>query len=129
MRGKLVSYLILTFVLSPICVQCSDFLPSEGDLIDYPLEGTSVFIEVTINATSSGTGDGIAFFFNYPLDNGTEVIIAPLIHFPVIKDLVVDFDKGVRRLKKMRPYVERTSNPTRPEMISKESIAIDQEEP
>ncbi len=58
-----------------------------------------------------------------PLDNGTEVVIAPLIHFPVIKDLVVDFDKGVRRLKKMRPYVERTSNPTRPEMITKESIA------
>jgi fumarate reductase (CoM/CoB) subunit B len=48
--------------------------------------------------------------------------IAPLLQFPVIKDLVVDLDKGLRRLARMRPYVERAETSSRPELITKEAI-------
>jgi fumarate reductase (CoM/CoB) subunit B len=48
--------------------------------------------------------------------------VAPLLQFPVIKDLVVDLDHGLRRLASMRPYVERLKKPPRPEIIHKEAI-------
>jgi len=36
--------------------------------------------------------------------------------------LVVDLDRGLRRLARMRPYVERVKKPSRPETIAKETI-------
>lgn len=48
--------------------------------------------------------------------------IAPLLHFPVIKDLVVDLDKGMHRIAIIRPYVERAYPCSRPEIISQEAI-------
>jgi len=48
--------------------------------------------------------------------------VTPLLQFPVVKDLVVDLKRGLRKLAKIRPYVERLKSPTRPEIISKEAI-------
>lgn len=49
--------------------------------------------------------------------------IGPLARFQVIRDLVVDFNRGVRRLEKIRPYVERVKPPPRPEKMSREEVA------
>ena len=56
------------------------------------------------------------------VEKGKPLTVAPLLQFPVIKDLVVDLDRGLRRLARMRPFVERTTKPTRPEIIKKEAI-------
>ncbi|MEM2912514.1 MAG: fumarate reductase (CoM/CoB) subunit TfrB [Candidatus Bathyarchaeia archaeon] len=50
------------------------------------------------------------------------ITVTPLLQFPVVKDLVVDLKRGLRKLAKIRPYVERLKTPTRPEIISKEAI-------
>src|SRR3990170_4633750 len=56
------------------------------------------------------------------VEKGKPLTIAPLLQLPVVKDLVVDLDRGLRRLNRIRPFVERTTRPTRPEIISKEAI-------
>lgn len=48
--------------------------------------------------------------------------VSPLLQFPVIKDLVVNLDRGFRRLNRMRPFVERDKKPARPEIIQQEKI-------
>jgi len=48
--------------------------------------------------------------------------ITPLLQFPVIKDIVVNLERGVRRLEKTRPYLERMPQPSRPEKIKQEEI-------
>jgi fumarate reductase (CoM/CoB) subunit B len=52
----------------------------------------------------------------------TEITIEPLRFFPVIKDLVVDLEKGYRRFLTLRPYTQRASKPKRPEIIMPEDI-------
>jgi len=56
------------------------------------------------------------------VEKGKPLTIAPLLQFPVVKDLVVDLERGLRRLTRLRPYVERVKSPTRPEIITKEVI-------
>jgi len=56
------------------------------------------------------------------VEKGKRLTVAPLLQFPVIKDLVVDLNQGLRRLARMRPFVERAKSPQRPEIISKEDI-------
>jgi fumarate reductase (CoM/CoB) subunit B len=56
------------------------------------------------------------------VDKNKPLTVAPLLQFPVVKDLVVDLDRGLDRLAKMRPYVTRVTKPARPEIISKEAI-------
>jgi len=56
------------------------------------------------------------------VEKGKPLTVSPLVQFPVIKDLVVDLDRGLRRLARMRPYVERARIPSRPEIITKEAI-------
>jgi len=56
------------------------------------------------------------------IDEGTDVTLAPLLQFPVVKDLVVDLERGLRRLERMRPFVERAQKPARPEIVSAEDI-------
>jgi len=56
------------------------------------------------------------------VEKGKPLTVAPLVQFPVIKDLVVDLNRGLRRLASMRPYVERVKKPSRPEIIGKEAI-------
>jgi len=56
------------------------------------------------------------------VEKGKPLTVAPLLQFPVIKDLVIDLDRGLRRLTRMRPYVERAKSPPRPEIISREAI-------
>jgi len=51
-----------------------------------------------------------------------EVSIAPLLQFPVIKDLVVDLRQGISRLERTRPYVQRGKIPERPERLSQDDI-------
>ncbi len=46
-----------------------------------------------------------------------EIVLEPLPVFPVVKDLVVDVEKGVRRLLKVRPYVHRGRPYERPEIV------------
>jgi len=46
-----------------------------------------------------------------------EIIVSPLTIFPVIKDLVVDVEKGYKRLLKVNPYMHRTKPPKKPEVI------------
>lgn len=50
------------------------------------------------------------------------ITIAPLLQFPVVKDLVVDFERGLRRIMRIRPYVERFEPPSRPEVIQRNAI-------
>lgn len=57
------------------------------------------------------------------VEKGKPLVVSPLLQFPVVKDLVVDLDRGLRRLARMRPYVERLKAPARPEIIKKEAIA------
>src|SRR3990170_507741 len=56
------------------------------------------------------------------VEKGKPLTIAPLLQFPVVKDLVVDLERGLRRLNRIRPYVDRITKPERPEIISKEAI-------
>lgn len=56
------------------------------------------------------------------IEKGQTLNISPLLQFPVVKDLVVDLEKGLRRMRKIRPYVERRASAKRPEIISKEQI-------
>ncbi|MCS7139099.1 MAG: 2Fe-2S iron-sulfur cluster-binding protein [Candidatus Nezhaarchaeota archaeon] len=46
-----------------------------------------------------------------------EITLEPLPIFPVIKDLVVDVEKGVKKILKARPYVHRGSPYKRPEIV------------
>ncbi|MFX0198904.1 MAG: fumarate reductase (CoM/CoB) subunit TfrB [Candidatus Hodarchaeota archaeon] len=55
----------------------------------------------------------------------TEVLtITPLLHYPVIKDLVVDLTRGMKKMQKIRPYILRSEKIERPEIITKEEIAL-----
>jgi fumarate reductase (CoM/CoB) subunit B len=56
------------------------------------------------------------------VEKSKPLIITPLLQFPVVKDLVVDLNRGLRRLARIRPYVERVKSPVKPEIISKEAI-------
>jgi fumarate reductase (CoM/CoB) subunit B len=56
------------------------------------------------------------------INEGKIVTISPLLHFDVIKDLVTDISKGTRRLMRIRPFVERTATPSRPEVIMRNVI-------
>jgi fumarate reductase (CoM/CoB) subunit B len=57
------------------------------------------------------------------VDPTKDYILEPLPNFPVIRDLVVDLGPGFKRLAKLRPYLERTSTPTRPEKLAREDIS------
>ena len=48
--------------------------------------------------------------------------VTPLLQFPVIKDLVVNLERGLRRIARIRPYVERVKPPSRPEIIPRSAI-------
>jgi fumarate reductase (CoM/CoB) subunit B len=56
------------------------------------------------------------------IDPKKEVVIAPLVQFPVIKDLVVDLKPGLDKLNRLRPYVQRARVPERPERIQQEQL-------
>lgn len=56
------------------------------------------------------------------VQRGQPLTIAPLLQFPVVKDLVVNLERGWRRLERIRPYVERVKSPVKPEIISKSAI-------
>ena len=51
------------------------------------------------------------------LQDNTTVTLTPLLHVPVIKDLVSDVTPLVERLMKCRPYVERLLPPKRPDRL------------
>ncbi|WXG45784.1 MAG: fumarate reductase (CoM/CoB) subunit TfrB [Candidatus Atabeyarchaeum deiterrae] len=53
---------------------------------------------------------------------GRSITVSPLLHFDVIKDLVTDISRGTRKLMRVRPFVERTSSPGRPEVIKRSDI-------
>jgi fumarate reductase (CoM/CoB) subunit B len=53
---------------------------------------------------------------------GKVLTVSPLLHFDVIKDLVTDISRGTRRLMRIRPFVERTTSPSRPEVIMRGDI-------
>ncbi len=57
------------------------------------------------------------------VDPSKQYLLEPLYNFPVIRDLVVDLGPGQKRLEKLRPYLERTSAPNRPERLSREEIS------
>ncbi len=57
------------------------------------------------------------------VDPSKSYVLEPLPNFPVIRDLVVDLDPGFKRLEKLRPYLERTSAPDRPEKLTREEIS------
>ncbi|MFX1564145.1 MAG: 2Fe-2S iron-sulfur cluster-binding protein, partial [Promethearchaeota archaeon] len=52
-----------------------------------------------------------------------QYLLEPLPNFPVIRDLVVDLGPGLKRLEKLRPYLERVSTPERPEHLTREEIS------
>ena len=58
------------------------------------------------------------------------IAVAPMRNFPVIKDLVVDLDDGMRKLRTVMPYmnfVRNTSSEVRPQKQSpRERLKIDQ---
>jgi len=56
------------------------------------------------------------------VEKGKPLTVAPLLQFPVVKDLVVDLQRGLRRIARIRPYVERVKSPSRPETITREAI-------
>jgi len=56
------------------------------------------------------------------VEKGKPLTITPLLQFPVVKDLVVNLDRGWRRIQRIRPYVERIKPATRPEIIQKSDI-------
>ena len=53
---------------------------------------------------------------------GKTAAIAPLIQFPVLKDLVVDVKRGTNRLVSVRPYLERAKVQSRPEIIKQDEV-------
>ncbi len=53
---------------------------------------------------------------------GKEITITPLLQFPVVRDLVVDIERGLQRIERMRPYVERVKKAPRPEIMTAEAI-------
>ncbi|MFB0568940.1 MAG: fumarate reductase (CoM/CoB) subunit TfrB [Nitrososphaeria archaeon] len=55
-----------------------------------------------------------------PIEPGQSYHLEPLPRFPVIRDLVVDIDRGVSRLQKIRPYVNRVKPAPRPETIHRQ---------
>jgi fumarate reductase (CoM/CoB) subunit B len=57
------------------------------------------------------------------VDPSKKYVLEPLQNFPIVRDLVVDLRPGFRRLEKLRPYLERTSAPTRPERLSREDVS------
>ncbi len=57
------------------------------------------------------------------VDPSKQYTLEPLFNFPIIRDLVVDLGPGFRRLEKLRPYLERTSAPDRPEKLTREEIS------
>jgi len=46
-----------------------------------------------------------------------EITLAPLSIFPVVRDLVVDVEKGVNKVLKIRPYVHTASSMKRPHIV------------
>lgn len=57
-----------------------------------------------------------------PVKKGRSITITPLLQFPIVKDLVVDLEKGLQRIERMRPFVERVKKAPRPEIITAEAI-------
>lgn len=57
------------------------------------------------------------------VDPSQSYVLEPLPNFPVIRDLVVDLGPGFKRLEKLRPYLERTSAPDRPEKLTREEVS------
>jgi fumarate reductase (CoM/CoB) subunit B len=53
---------------------------------------------------------------------GKSITISPLLHFDVVKDIVTDITRGNRRMMRIRPFVERTAPPSRPEVIMRSAI-------
>lgn len=49
--------------------------------------------------------------------NLPEISVSPLPIFPIIKDLVVNLEKGVKKLLRVKPYVYRHYTPKHPEII------------
>ncbi len=50
--------------------------------------------------------------------NLPQITISPLPIFPVVKDLVVNLEKGVNKLLKAKPYVYRGYEPKHPEILN-----------
>jgi succinate dehydrogenase/fumarate reductase iron-sulfur protein len=44
------------------------------------------------------------------VDPDDDPVITPLRHFPVIKDLVIDFSIALERLKRLRPYLDHSGH-------------------
>ena len=57
------------------------------------------------------------------VDPNNDYVLEPLPNFPITRDLVVDLGPGFRRIEKLRPYLERTSAPDRPEILTREEIS------
>ncbi|MHA1969339.1 MAG: fumarate reductase (CoM/CoB) subunit TfrB [Candidatus Hodarchaeales archaeon] len=57
------------------------------------------------------------------VDPAKSYVLEPLSNFPVIRDLVVDLGPGFKRLEKLRPYLERTSAPDRPERLTRDQVS------
>jgi len=58
------------------------------------------------------------------VDPSKTYVLEPLPNFPVIRDLVVDLGPGFKRLEKLRPYLERTSAPDRPEKLTRKETSV-----
>ena len=58
------------------------------------------------------------------IDPSKQYTLEPLSNLPVIRDLVVDFGIGFKRLAKLRPYLDRISIPDGPEELTRESLSI-----
>lgn len=56
------------------------------------------------------------------IEKGKDITLTPLLQFPVVKDLVVDLERGQRRIERMHPYVQRLKKPPRPEIVAAEAI-------
>jgi fumarate reductase (CoM/CoB) subunit B len=50
------------------------------------------------------------------------ITISPLLQFQVKKDLVVDLKPAINRMLKVRPYVERLTQPPRPDIIMQKDV-------
>jgi fumarate reductase (CoM/CoB) subunit B len=48
---------------------------------------------------------------------GGKIVVEPLPIFPIIRDLAVDLEKGVKKILRARPYIHRDSPPKRPEIL------------
>jgi fumarate reductase (CoM/CoB) subunit B len=57
------------------------------------------------------------------VEKGKAITVTPLLQFPVVKDLVVDLERGLRRIERMRPFVARVEKAARPEIMTPEAIA------